>query len=167
MWTVAHNRCWTADRLARRGLTHPPKCPLCDQVGETIDHLLVSCVFTRHFWFSILQLFGLQTVAPQLDNQDFMEWWAGASNRFSGQVKKGVNSIIILGAWLVWKHHNYCVFYGGSPDLSCVISAFREAAQQWSVAGAQGVSYLLALAPASCFLVVLVWWSGPTLFSFS
>ena len=112
-------------------------------------------------------MFGLQTVAPRLDNQDFMEWWAGASNRFYGQVKKRVNSIIILGAWLVWKHRNYCVFDGGSPDLSCVISAFREAAQQWSVAGAQGVSYLLALAPASCFLVVLVWWSGPTLFSFS
>ena len=167
MWTVAHDRCWIADRLARRGLNHPPKCPLCGQVGEIIDHLLVSCVFSRHFWFSILQLFDLQTVAPQLDNQDFMEWWAGASNRFSGQVKKGVNSIIILGAWLVWKHRNYCVFDGGSPDLSRVISSFREAAQQWFVAGAQGVSYLLALAPASCFLVVLVWWSGPTLFSFS
>jgi len=39
MWTVAHNRCWTADRLAKRGLNHPPKCPLCDQVGESIDHL--------------------------------------------------------------------------------------------------------------------------------
>jgi len=28
-----------------RGLNHPPKCPLCDQVGETIDHLLVSLCF--------------------------------------------------------------------------------------------------------------------------
>ena len=58
-------------------------------------------------------------------------------------------SVIILGAWLVWKHRNYCVFDGGSPDLSRVISSFREAAQQWFVAGAQGVSYLLALAPTS------------------
>ena len=81
-----------------------------------------------------------------------MEWWAGASNRFYGQVKKRVNSIIILGAWLVWKHRNYCVFDGGSPDLSRVIFAFREAAQQWSVAAGQGVSYLRA----SYFLVVLV-----------
>ena len=149
MWTVAHNRCWTADRLARRGLNHPPMCPLCDQVGETIDHLLVSCVFTRQLWFSILQMFGLQAVAPQLNDQFFIDWWAGASSRFSGHVRKGLNSIIILGAWLVWKHRNYCVFDGGSPDLSRVISSFREAAQQWFVAGAQGVSYLLTLAPAS------------------
>ena len=78
-----------------------------------------------------------------------MEWWGGASNRFSGQVKKGVNSIIILGAWLVWKHRNYCIFDGGTPALARVISEFREEAQLWSIAGARGVSYLLALAPNS------------------
>jgi hypothetical protein len=30
LWLVAHNRCWTADRLARRNLPHPNRCPLCD-----------------------------------------------------------------------------------------------------------------------------------------
>jgi hypothetical protein len=30
MWIVAHDRCWTADRLARRGLPHPESCPMCD-----------------------------------------------------------------------------------------------------------------------------------------
>ncbi|WVZ81464.1 hypothetical protein U9M48_028839 [Paspalum notatum var. saurae] len=36
MWLVLHNRCWTADRLARRNLPHPAACPLCDQQEETI-----------------------------------------------------------------------------------------------------------------------------------
>jgi len=148
MWTVAHKRCWTADRLARHGLDHPPKCPLCDQEGETIDHLLVSCVFTRQFWFIILQSFGLQAVAPQMNDQFFVEWWNGASSRLSGQVKKGFNSIIILGAWSVWKHRNHCIFDGGAPALPWVISEFKEEAQCWSVAGARGVSHLLALAPS-------------------
>jgi hypothetical protein len=49
MWLVAHKRCWTSDRLARQGLPHPEHCPLCDQEDETLDHLLVSCVFTRQF----------------------------------------------------------------------------------------------------------------------
>ena len=44
-WLVTHNKCWTVDRLARRGLPHPEFCPLCDQEEETIDHLLVHCVF--------------------------------------------------------------------------------------------------------------------------
>ena len=45
VWLVAHNKCWTVDRLARHGLPHPEFCPLCDQEEETIDHLLVHCVF--------------------------------------------------------------------------------------------------------------------------
>jgi hypothetical protein len=47
IWLVEHDRCWTADRLARRGLDHPDCLPLCDQDDESINHLLVSCVFSR------------------------------------------------------------------------------------------------------------------------
>ena len=47
LWLVTHNRCWTADRLARRGLDHPTRCLHCDQDSETINHLLVDCVCTR------------------------------------------------------------------------------------------------------------------------
>ena len=65
VWLVAHNRCWTADRLARRGLPHPEHCPLCDQAAETIDHLLVQCVFAREFWFRFFSRMGLQALSPQ------------------------------------------------------------------------------------------------------
>jgi hypothetical protein len=40
LWLVAQKR-WTSNHLARRGLPHPDKCPLCDQEDGTIDHLLV------------------------------------------------------------------------------------------------------------------------------
>jgi len=65
VWLVAHNRCWTADRLARRGLPHPERCLLCDQAAETIDHLLVQCVFAREFWFRFFSRIGLQAFSPQ------------------------------------------------------------------------------------------------------
>jgi hypothetical protein len=47
-------RLWTADRLLKRGMDHPEKCPLCDQEQETCDHLLIGCVFAREFWFKLL-----------------------------------------------------------------------------------------------------------------
>jgi hypothetical protein len=50
MWLVAHDRCWTADRLEKRGLPHPQCCPLCDQEDKTINDLLVACVFSRQAW---------------------------------------------------------------------------------------------------------------------
>jgi hypothetical protein len=64
IWLVLHNRVWTADRLARRNLPHPESCPLCDQVDETINHLLVGCVFARQVWSLILQQLGLLQLAP-------------------------------------------------------------------------------------------------------
>jgi len=50
---VAHKRCWTSDHLARRGLSHPEKCPLCDQADESIDHLLIKCIFSRLLYIEI------------------------------------------------------------------------------------------------------------------
>jgi hypothetical protein len=45
MWMVSHNRCRTADRLARRNLPHHDLCLICDYEEETINNLLVHCVF--------------------------------------------------------------------------------------------------------------------------
>jgi hypothetical protein len=45
VWLAINNQCWTADRLAKRGLPHLPACPLCDQAEENIQHILISCVF--------------------------------------------------------------------------------------------------------------------------
>jgi hypothetical protein len=30
LWLVAHKKRWTTDRLEKRGLNHPKRCPLCD-----------------------------------------------------------------------------------------------------------------------------------------
>jgi hypothetical protein len=31
MWLAGRNRCWTSNRLTRRGLPHPDRCSQCDQ----------------------------------------------------------------------------------------------------------------------------------------
>jgi hypothetical protein len=36
IWLAIQNRCWTADRHAHKGMSHPEKCHLCDQEEETI-----------------------------------------------------------------------------------------------------------------------------------
>jgi hypothetical protein len=54
LWLATHNRCWTTDHLARRGLEHLEKCLLCDQEEETVQHILVACVFSRQVWFLAL-----------------------------------------------------------------------------------------------------------------
>jgi len=94
----------------------------------------------------ILRDLGLQTLAPQAVNLSFEELWAVASNKVAGQEQKGLNSIIILGAWSLWNHRNRCVFDGSSLSLTSVVATIKEEARQWSIAGTRGVSHLLALA---------------------
>jgi hypothetical protein len=75
MWLIAHQRVWTADRLQKRGIDHPERCPFCDQEQETLDHLLVGCVFAREFWLKLLIQINPQTMVPQSGVGTFMDWW--------------------------------------------------------------------------------------------
>jgi hypothetical protein len=115
VWLVTLNKCWTADRLAKRGLD-------CDQEEEDTDHLLLSCVFVRDFWFRFLQQVQLQELAPQLEDKSFMDWWRKIDEESLGSIQKGFNSLIILGAWTMWMHHNMCIFDGIAPSLVAVLS---------------------------------------------
>jgi hypothetical protein len=91
IWLVAHKKCLTADRLARRGMDHPEKCPLCDQEEESIDHLLISCVFARKFWFSLFRRVHLQELDPHLDVASFIDWWQTVNELALRSRRKGLN----------------------------------------------------------------------------
>ena len=110
IWLVFHNRVWTADRLAKRNLPHPESWPLCDQEDETINHLLVGCVFARQVWSLVLHQFGLLHLAPQSAVTRFSGWWKRSTAAIPKEARKGLNSLIILVAWEIWKHRNTYVF---------------------------------------------------------
>jgi len=59
-------------RLTKRGTPHLDQCILYDQEDEDIQHLLVGCVFSRDFWFSLLSRFGFAALAPQPADQSFV-----------------------------------------------------------------------------------------------
>jgi hypothetical protein len=92
LWLVAHNRCWTADKIQHRNLPHLDCCLLCDQEKESIGHLLVRCVFARQFWYYLLRRVGLAALAPYPAELSFMEWWWRMSNSISNATAKGFNS---------------------------------------------------------------------------
>jgi hypothetical protein len=57
--------------------------------------------------------------------------------------KKGLNSLLILGAWTLWKHCNRCVFDGASPNLAAALSQAEEERVVWEPAGAKGITFLI------------------------
>ena len=52
------------------------------------------------------------------------------------EFKKGVNSLIILGAWLIWKHRIACVFEGVTPSVISIMRDLRDEHSLWCLAGA-------------------------------
>ena len=78
IWLAVRNRCWTADRLQKRGLPHPAHCPLCDQEDENVQHLLTSCVFARQFWFNIFRPLNIAGLVPSRHCTSLAAWWKKA-----------------------------------------------------------------------------------------
>jgi hypothetical protein len=74
-----------------------------------------------HFWFQLLWTFDLQVLAPQPGLSSFMSWWEEASSSVTGLVRKRFNSLIALGAWIIWNHRNKCVFDKWSPNVFLAI----------------------------------------------
>ena len=50
IWTLLHNSILTGEKLKSKGWEGPSRCPLCNQAEETIEHLFITCEFTKEVW---------------------------------------------------------------------------------------------------------------------
>jgi hypothetical protein len=64
------------------------------------------------------------------------------SSSVSRITAKGLNFVLILGAWTLWRHRNACLFDGASPNLSAALVIAGEELWFWRVAGASELSLL-------------------------
>jgi hypothetical protein len=61
-------------------------------------------------------------------------------------MRKGLNSLIILVAWEIWKHRNVanvCVFEGASPNVQEVLHAVTIEGFLWCMSGTSALEELL------------------------
>jgi hypothetical protein len=56
----------------------------------------------------------------------FDEWWEKVHMTTSAFTRRGLNSLIILGAWILWNHRNWCVFDGAAPHMVESLNPFRK-----------------------------------------
>ncbi|WVZ52504.1 hypothetical protein U9M48_003557 [Paspalum notatum var. saurae] len=142
IWLAVNNKCWTSDRLAKKGLPHQPTCPLCDQEAESINHLLSGCVLSREVWAWLLRELKLN-VLPPTSSSRFCSWWKRTATSLEKSLRKGFNSLVILVSWELWKHRNACVFDGVRPQAQTVLTQVAAEGHLWCLARALGLHDLL------------------------
>jgi len=70
---------------------------------------------------------------------------AKADQSVTGDMRKGLNSLIILGSWTIWRHRNDCVFNGATPSIAAALVMAKDEAHLWSMSGAKGLSLLTTM----------------------
>jgi hypothetical protein len=131
------------DRLAKRGLPHEAAFPLCDQEQESAQHLLLTCVFTRQCWALISQQLSLAIAGPATLTTSLSAWWCSTIKSAPRECRKGLNTLIILVTWEIWKHRNACVFEGAQPSVQWLLQTVSSERVLWCLAGASKLKELL------------------------
>ena len=63
----------------------------------------------------------------------FDDWSDRISRGAVDRIQKSLNSLVILGAWTLWKHP-LCVFYGASPSVARALLLAMKDLHLWGLA---------------------------------
>jgi hypothetical protein len=80
--------------------------------------------------------------SPQATELSWEEWWMKAEAVVDSDIRKGLNTLITLGAWTIWRHRNDCVFNGATPRLDTTLLLIKEEVELWCLVGVKGISLL-------------------------
>ena len=72
----------------------------------------------------------------------FFGWWLDVAEYAPSGLWKGVNSLISLVAWSVWKHCNVIVFDNVQPLMTNSL-CIKEEARLWAHARAKGLALII------------------------
>lgn len=127
LWRIIQECIPSWEVLHLQGFQGPSICHLCCTQEEIIDHICISCSFTRSLWAWIESAF--QTY---LDfNAGFDQFLIHAMKiNFSRQVASFWKVAIITCVWNIWHSRNSCVFENMVPSMhkakSFIWSAMKE-----------------------------------------
>jgi hypothetical protein len=77
-------------------------------------------------WFRIFSLVNLRQFSPARADLVFQDWWANLEDKVPYALRKGINSLVMLVAWWLWKQRNKCMFEGDVPSGNQIIQNIKD-----------------------------------------
>jgi hypothetical protein len=134
LWLVLHGRCRTSERLQQHGLANHGNCALCAQEPESLDHLLLHCVYSREIWFCIFRRRGWLTLLPT-DQDSTIAWWLASRKRISKVCRPLFDSVFALVVWRLWNERNERIFRSTTSLPHRLVDKISDELRDWSNAG--------------------------------
>ena len=141
IWLAILHRLWTPDRRARHGLqdTTSP-CYLCEQEEDTVEHMLMQCVFARQVWHQCFLVAGWSLSMLPTGQDSLQDWRVRSRKRVEKAQRKEFDSFVMLVCWCIWKQRNGRVF--GKNDTCNEQGTVRIILRErhlWAIARERGV----------------------------
>lgn len=149
-WLMLKDRIWTAARLQRRGWPNEYFCQLCIRNLETTTHLFCECFLTREIWEQVAIWIQAPSLLPGNWSFDstMEDWFTDLVASANESRRPGLQSIVLLTIWEVWRERNNRVFRREARSVSHIVAAIQDEARTWTMAGNRDLDMLLpALVP--------------------
>ena len=91
----------------------------CDQEEDSVDHILLRCVFARQVWHCCFLRASINIMLVPTTNDSIISWWMETRKKMLKENRKGFDSLIMIVCWHLWKHRNGMVF-GPRREVSTV-----------------------------------------------
>jgi hypothetical protein len=73
-----------------------------------------------------------------------LAWWQQSSDRLHTSLQQGCNTLVVLGAWSIWKTRNDVVFNGATPRIDRALLLVGDETDLWMLASAKDLSAMVA-----------------------
>ncbi|XP_020969282.1 uncharacterized protein LOC110267813 [Arachis ipaensis] len=109
LWKAVHGILPVNANLYQRKSALTPKCSICHEQDETIEHVLLLCPWTRAVWFGS----SIQIVPTAYDVKSFEEWLINTIDKIKKLAGSEQDKVLCkLGCvcWCIWKTRNQHIF---------------------------------------------------------
>jgi hypothetical protein len=127
-WVASLGKILTTENLRKRNIILVSWCCLCKSNGETVDHLLLHCSFTKEVWDMVFVLFGVHWVMPR-KLVDLLACWQGCFGQHRHiAIWKCIPHCLL---WCIWRDQNCRSFEGIERSVADLKQMVHKTLFEW------------------------------------
>ena len=128
-WEASWGKVLTLDQLKRRGIPLANRYFLCEDVEETIDHLLIHCSRAKRLWDLFLSIVDSNWVFPLTVRQSLLAWQGANASRKCKSVWMAAPLCLF---WTLLKERNGAAFEDEAPSIHILKSTCLCTLWSWA-----------------------------------